>query len=204
MIQPNPANLELIDRAARGDVAARGQLLEGYRDYLRRMVAARLDRRLAARVDPSDVVQETLAAAASRLDEYLRDRPLPLGGWLRQLAGERIVDVHRRHVLADRRSVSRESRVPDLPDQSALDLGHRLLAGDTSPSNRLMHRERIDRILAELASLSPRDREVLVMKYLEQLSTTEVAEALGISERAVKARHVRALMRLRGRMEDDA
>ena len=66
------------------------------------MVAVRLDRRVAARVDASDVVQETLVEAARRLDDYLRERPIPFYGWLRQLAGERIVDAHRRHVTTQR------------------------------------------------------------------------------------------------------
>jgi RNA polymerase sigma-70 factor (ECF subfamily) len=195
---------ELIDRAAGGDQAARGELLEGYRDYLRRMVAARLDRRLAPRVDASDLVQETLATAAARLDEYLRDRRISIIGWLRGLARQRVVDAHRHHLVADRRTVTRESRVPDPPDYSALDLGRRLFAGDTSPSNNLMRREQNDRILAGLASLSARDREILVMKYLEQRSTAEVAEALGLTERGVKGRHVRALVRLREIMENEA
>ncbi|MHC5543202.1 ECF-type sigma factor, partial [Singulisphaera rosea] len=65
---------DLIDDAARGDIEARQALLERYRDNLRRMVAARLDRRLASRIDPSDVVQETLVDAARRMDDYLRDR----------------------------------------------------------------------------------------------------------------------------------
>src|SRR5271156_997477 len=94
----------LINRAGQGDVTARHELLDRYRDYLRRMVATRLDRRLAPRVDPSDIVQETLADAAERLDDYLRDRPLPFHGWLRQLAGEHVIQTHRRHVGAQRRS----------------------------------------------------------------------------------------------------
>ena len=143
----------LIDRAHGGDEAARQQLLEHYRDYLRRMVAVRLDRRLAARVDVSDVVQETLVEAARRLDDYLRERPLPFYGWLRQLAGERIVDTHRRHVTAQRRSVTLERRDPDLPDASAEELVRRLFADNTSPSNHLMRQERHERLKRALASL---------------------------------------------------
>jgi hypothetical protein len=82
---------ELVERAGEGDAAARLDLLERYREHLRRMVAARLDRRLAPRIDASDVVQETLAEAAGRLDDYLDRRPLPFLGWLRQLAGERVI-----------------------------------------------------------------------------------------------------------------
>ena len=84
---------DLIERAAQGDANARGQLFEHYREYLLRMVTARLDRRLAPRVDASDIVQETLADAARRMDAYLKDRPLPFFGWLRQLAGERLIDA---------------------------------------------------------------------------------------------------------------
>jgi RNA polymerase sigma-70 factor (ECF subfamily) len=191
----------LIERAERGDDAARHELLELYRDYLRRMVAARLDRRLAPRVDPSDVVQEALADAARRMDEFLRDRPLSFFGWLRQLAGERLIDTHRRHVLSQRRSIARESRDLGLPDDSALALTRKLIANDTSPSNRLLRQEQHDQLMAALAALSPRDREVLVMRHLEQLSTAEIADALGITEGAVESRLLRALIRLRGRME---
>jgi RNA polymerase sigma-70 factor (ECF subfamily) len=167
------------------------------------MVAARLDRRLAPRVDPSDIVQETLAEAAGRLDAYLRDRPLPFHGWLRQLAGEYVIQAHRRHVGSQRRSVARESRPPGISDDSAVLLVNLIVADDTSPSNRVLRQERIERVMAALAGLPSRDREVLVMRHLEQLGTAEIAEALGINEAAVRARLVRALTRLRASLEDD-
>jgi RNA polymerase sigma-70 factor (ECF subfamily) len=196
---------ELIERAERGDVSARRDLLKRYRNYLRRMVAARLDRRLAPRVDPSDIVQETLADAAGRLDEYLRDRPLPFFGWLRQIANERVIKAHQRHVIAQRRSVSRESAPLEVSsDYSVDELVNSLAAHDTSPSNQLMRKEQSDKVRSALASLPSRDREVLVMRYLEQLDTPAIAEATGISELAVKARLFRALTRIRGRLENDS
>jgi RNA polymerase sigma-70 factor (ECF subfamily) len=193
---------ELLERAAHGDDSARHELLELYRDYLRRMVAARLDRRLAPRVDPSDVVQEALADAARRMDEFLRTRPLSFSGWLRQIAVERLIDTHRRHVLSQRRSITRERRDLGLSDHSAIALSQMLVADDTSPSNRLMRQERYARLMASLAALSSRDREVLVMRHLEQLETAEIADALGISEGGVESRLLRALLRLRGQMEE--
>ena len=194
----------LIDLAARGDASARRELLERHRLDLRRMVVVRLDRRLAARVDPSDIVQDTLAEAAGRLDDYLRDRPLPFHGWLRQLAGEHVIRTHRRHVGSQRRSIAREVRTPEVSDDSAVSLVNSLVADDTSPSNRLLREERIDRVMAALAALSPRDREVLVMRHLEQLGTAEIAEALGINEAAVRARIVRALIRLRAGLGNES
>ena len=201
MLETTQITQDLIDRVGRGDNLARHELLERYRDYLRRMVAARLDRRLAPRVDPSDVVQEALADADRRMDEYLRDRPIPFFAWLRQLASDRMIDTHRRHVLSQKRSVTRESRPNDLPEESSLSLVGLMVANDTSPSNRLIREERREQMLAAMSDLSVRDREVLVMRHLEQLGTPEIAEALGISVGAVEARLLRALIRLRGRMK---
>src|SRR5436853_3869317 len=105
--RPEPDTEQLLDAAARGDGQARGRLLERHRKRLKRMVAVRLDRRLAPRVDPSDVVQETLAEAARRLDEYLRARPMPYYPWLRRLAWVRLDKLRRRHT-AGRRDIGRE------------------------------------------------------------------------------------------------
>jgi RNA polymerase sigma-70 factor (ECF subfamily) len=162
------------------------------------MVAVRLDRRLGARVDPSDVVQEALLDAAQELSDYLRQRPLPFYPWLRQLAWERLIELHRRHLQAQRRSVKREEPLaPHLSDQSALQLADRVLARQSSPSDRAVRSELRLRVRAALDRLGERDREVLVLRHLEQLSTKEAAAVLGISEGGVKIRHLRALERLR-------
>lgn len=192
-----PDTEQLMDRAATGDEHARDRLLTRHRDRLKRMVAVRADPRLAARVDPSDVVQEALADAAHKLDGYLRDRPLPFYPWLRRLAWERMVLLHRRHVRSQRRSVTREERAMELPDGSVLDLARRLAASSSGPSGRLRRDELRTRVRAALAQLRDADREVLVMRHLEGLSAQEIAAVLGISEAAVNTRHVRALHRLR-------
>jgi RNA polymerase sigma-70 factor (ECF subfamily) len=193
----------LVERASEGDSSARQQLLIRHRDRLRRMVAVRLDQRLAARVDPSDVVQEALAVAAEKLSGYLRERPLPFYPWLRRIGWERIVKLHQQHLRARRRSVTREEPEPPvLPDGSALELARRLMDSGSGPSTRLARAETRDRVQAALARLGEQDREVLVMRYLEQLTNKEIAAALGISEGAVKMRHLRALAGLRGLLLD--
>jgi RNA polymerase sigma-70 factor, ECF subfamily len=191
----------LLDKAGEGDLSARHELLERYRRYLRGLIAVRLDRRVARRVDASDIVQDTLTDASVRMDHYLRARPLPFIDWLRRLARDRVVDAHRRHLGSLRRSVARERPTSELTDASAMELGRRIMAADTSPSNRLDRRERFERIAAGLASLPERDRQVLVMWYLEQRPAREIAEALGITERGLRSRHLRALLRLRGCLE---
>ena len=188
----------LLSRAGGGDRLARDHLLNRYRPRLRQVVAGRIDRRLAARVDPSDVVQEALADAARRLGEFLRDRPLPFYPWLRQLALERLADLHRRHVRTQKRSVRREeARLDFLPDDSVEGLARRLEARGSSPSAGLHRRDVKERVRAALARLAERDREVLLLRHVEQLSVTEIAAVLGVGEGAVKVRCVRALERLR-------
>ena len=195
----DPDTQELVDRARTGAQEARQQLLVRHRKRLREMVALRMDRRLRARVDPSDVVQEALTEAMQQLSDYLRDRPLPFYPWLRQLTWERLIEVHRRHLYAQKRSVRREDQeYLALPDDSALHLAQRLLAPGSSPSERLLREELRDRVQTALAQLSPRDREILVLRHLEELSTNETAAVLGITAGAVKMQHLRAVQRLRG------
>ncbi|QEH38182.1 ECF RNA polymerase sigma factor SigD [Aquisphaera giovannonii] len=191
----------LLERSLAGDASARRELLERHRDDLRRMVRARLNRRLASRIDPSDVVQDALAEASQRLDDYLRDRPLPFLGWLRQLTAERVVDAHRRHVTAQTRSVRREAPGPLSWDDSASALGNHLVANDTSPSGRMALQERLDRVMAALQAMPEKDREILVMRHIEQLPAARIAETLGCTVGAAEARIYRALVRLRGCLE---
>jgi RNA polymerase sigma-70 factor (ECF subfamily) len=202
MASPTRDTDVLIGRVRNGDNSARQELLTRHRDRLRRMIAIRMDRRLAPRLDPSDIVQDVLADADRELSDYLRRRPVPFYPWLRQLAWDRLVEVHRRHVRAGKRSVKREEQGGlDLPDESALLLADRFLDRSRSPSQHAVREETRRRVRAAIALLSDRDREVLVLRHLEQLSTSQSAAVLGISEAAVKARHVRALDRLQRQLQ---
>ena len=200
-----PDTEQLVDRVARGEVAARGLLLERYRRRLRQMIAVRLDRRLAARVDPSDVLQESLAEADRKLSDYARRRPLPFYPWLRQIAWERLVQVHRRHLRVQARTVRREEPAAwPLSDASSGLLAERLAARSESPSARLGRDEQRARVRTALTQLNEPDREVLVLRYLEDLPVREIAAVLGVTESAVKMRQLRALQRLRDLLDDDA
>jgi RNA polymerase sigma-70 factor (ECF subfamily) len=204
MLSSSPDTDELLDLVQKGESGARHQLLQRHQSRLRKMVSVHLDRRIAARVDPSDVVQETLAAADRQLTAYLRDRPLPFYPWLRGIARERLVKLHRRHLSAKKRSAHREEPgVLDLPEESVLELASKLVASGSAPSKHLLREELRERVQQALAQLRETDREVLVLRYLEQLSTRETAAVLGISEGAVKVRHLRALERLRQHLGDD-
>jgi RNA polymerase sigma-70 factor (ECF subfamily) len=202
--EPDAKLEDLLTRAGRGEEAARQELLVRHQERLRQMIAVRLDRRLAARLDPSDVLQEVLAEACEKLSDYLQERPIPFYPWLRQLAWERLAKLHRHHLQAQKRSTLREQPWQWEPsDESALALANRLLARGSGPSSHLLREELRRRVREALTRLPERDREILVMRYLEQLSTREMAAVLGIAEGAVKTRHVRALERLRGLLGPD-
>jgi RNA polymerase sigma-70 factor (ECF subfamily) len=194
---------ELIERAARGESDACQQLLERHRRRLRQMVAVHLDRRVAARIDPSDVVQDALIDAYRELGDYLRERPLPFYPWLRQIAWDRLVALHHRHIGVGRRSVNREEqRLPGLADESVMQLAQSLVSSGTSPSRQVVRAELRERVRAAVERMAQSDREVLVMRHLEQLTIREIAALLRISEGAVKTRLTRALVRLRACLAD--
>ena len=183
----------LLRRAADGDGQARAELLARCRGRLRRMVAMRLDKRLAARLDPSDVVQETMKDAHGRMSEYFADPQLSFYPWLRRIAWDRLADVYRTHVVAEKRSVLREHPwTPNLNDESVAELAHSLVTSSIGPSQRAVDVEMQLRAAAALRELKLSDREILVLRYLEQLGVEEIAAVLGISQTAVTSRHLRA------------
>lgn len=182
---------ELLVRAQQKDEIAIQSLLSAYRERLRKMVAIRMHERLARRVDPSDVIQDAMLEAGKQLPDYLERRPMPFYLWLRRFVWEKLAQLHRRHLDAERRSVHRElpQGLP-LPEESGVLLADQLIAADTSPSNRAVKMELRTKVRDALARLSNHDREVLVLLYLEQLSMGEASDVLGISQRAVNMRHL--------------
>ena len=166
---------------------------------LRRMIAVRLDDRVAARIDPSDVVQDTLLLASRKLNTFFfGDHPLPFYPWLHRLAAEQVAKVHRHHLGTQSRDAGREIDGRATSDRATI--GHLygfLAASQTSPSQRASRGEQKYRIHEALGLLTEIDREVLVMHYLEELAFGEIAAVLGITSGAAKVRHFRALERLR-------
>lgn len=196
--------LELLRRAAEGDTQARDAMLTQHRTRLIRMVQARLNPQLQGRVDASDVLQEAYVEIVQRLEAYLKAPQAPFFLWIRSIIGQKIIDVHRRHLGTDMRDATRE--VPlggnDITTADSGALEAILVAPSATPSHLASQAENRTRVREALDGLSPVDREVLHMRHFEQRSNVETAQALGLSESGATARHVRAIKRLKARVNE--
>jgi RNA polymerase sigma-70 factor (ECF subfamily) len=196
----NPSEMEaLIARLHAGDCEVLAQLYDHYRDRLRRMVEIRMDPRLRARVDASDVLQDAYLDIARDLPSYLADARLSPLLWLRLHVGRRLTTLHRQHLGTHMRDAGREISLyrNALPEASSAALASMLLGRHTSPTQAAQRAEQLLRVQEALNTLDPIDREVLALRHFEQLSRSETAEALGITQEAGAKRYYRALKRLK-------
>jgi RNA polymerase sigma-70 factor (ECF subfamily) len=190
---------ELLRRAGAGDQQALADLFAHYRERLWRMVHLRLDRRLQGRLDPDDVLQETYLVLHQRLPEYVAHPPMPFFLWLRQLAGQKLIDLHRHHLGARMRDAGQEVSLyrGALPQASSVSLAAQLLGRLTSASQAAMRAETALRVQEAINGMEPMDREVLTLRNFEMLSNEETAAVLGIGRSAASKRHIQALKRLK-------
>lgn len=194
---------ELLKAAGNGEPDAMNRLMDRHRDALRQMVRMRMDRAIAQRVDASDVVQDVLIEANRRFEEYIQNPGAPFHLWLRQLAKDRMIDMHRRHRGAQRRSVDREQQMNvQFGDQSSLDLAAHLRDHELTPAAANIRRELEERFLAALERLSAEERDIILMRHYEHLGNSEVAQALGVTPPAAGMRYLRALRKLRSVLGD--
>lgn len=191
--------VQLLSGAEGGDIGAVNRLMNRHRDALKRLVRMRMDKALARRVDASDVVQDVMFEASRRLNDYLREPKMPFHLWLRQLAKDRIIDMHRRHREAQRRSVDREQPLesPQFADRSSLNLAAQLRDHELTPAAENIRRELRTRFLTAMEQLSEDDRDMIFMRHFEELTNSEVATSLGLSAPAAGMRYLRALRRLK-------
>jgi RNA polymerase sigma-70 factor (ECF subfamily) len=190
----------LLARAGEGDRAALDDLFTRHRERLLRMVRMRLDRRVQGRVDAADVIQETYVEALERLEDYLADRKLPFFLWLRFLAGQKVLQLHRHHLGAQRRDPRQEVRLhgSPRPEATSVALAQQLLGTHTAPSEAAARAELRGKLEEALNGMDDVDREILALRHFEQLSNAEAALELGLDEAAASKRYVRALRRLKG------
>ncbi|MDA0808748.1 MAG: sigma-70 family RNA polymerase sigma factor [Planctomycetota bacterium] len=187
-----------------GDADAIAEVFSRHRDKLQRMVRFRLDRRLYGRVDTADVLQDVWLETSRRIDDYTSNPAVPFFVWVRQIAYQTIIDLHRRHLGAQKRNASQEVSIAKSNCDTSVSIAAQLAGNLTSPSNVAMRGERLARLREALDSMDEIDREVLALRHFEELSNNEVAEILGIQKTAASNRYVRALKRLKQVLEADS
>jgi RNA polymerase sigma-70 factor (ECF subfamily) len=193
-IEPDSAETSsLLERIGQGDSQALESLLERQRDRMQRFVELRMDRRLRARLDPSDVVQEAQMEITRRMEDFLRRRPMPFHVWARKTVYERLLNLQRDHLRRHKRSVQREAALPEVSSQM---LVQSLLSKKSSPSQHLQARELAERLDWVLGQMDDADREIILLRQVEKLPYEEIACMLDIELAAARKRFGRALIRL--------
>ena len=189
----------LLQRAAAGDQAVWGDLLERHRPRLRRMVELRLDPRLQGRLDASDVIQEAYLTASGQLAEYLEQQTIPFYLWLRLVTSQKLVVLHRMHLGTKARDANRQISIDRgvLPTASSAALASKLIGREPSPSEAAGVVEQRRWLQKALNRMNPLDREVLALRHFEQLTNAETAQVLGLEPSAASKRYVRALERIK-------
>jgi RNA polymerase sigma-70 factor (ECF subfamily) len=199
MMNESSQTEDWLRRLQGGDQESLAALLEYYRPRLRQMVAVRIDPRLVARADPSDVLQDVFLDAHRQLHSYLQGPRVSLYVWLRGLARQRLLNLEQHHLGAQRRTALRDV---SLPVASSAALMEQLVDRGPSPSHALSVEDMQSCLRHALDRLKPEDCEVIAMRHFEDLTNHEVAEVLGLSDSGATMRYGRAICRLREILQD--
>jgi RNA polymerase sigma-70 factor (ECF subfamily) len=203
MPPPDAAPEQLLAQARGGDAAARGQLLELYRNYLRLMARSLISQPLRVRLDASDLVQETFLKAHKEFPNFLGSTEPELVTWLRQILIRSLADQLKRH-RAKARDYRREEPMEVVLDRSSLAIQEQLAAPVSSPSVHSTRREQAV-LLANALEKMPADyREVFLMRNLEHIPFDEIAKRMNRSSGAVRMLWTRAIKKLSQLLKEDS
>jgi RNA polymerase sigma-70 factor, ECF subfamily len=190
---------ELESRLRRGDLQALSDLFARERERLWRVIHFRLAEPLRGRLEPDDVLQEAFLAASQRLQHYAKSPATSPFIWLRMIVNQTLIDLHRQHLGAQRRDAAREISLDGAPyaQATSASVAIQLVGAFTSPSGAAARADFLGLVQTAIEKMDPLDREVLALRHFEELTNSEVAEALGIEQKAASIRYIRALRRLK-------
>jgi RNA polymerase sigma-70 factor (ECF subfamily) len=192
-----PSMEELIE-AARGSLDALGQLLELCRPYLLLVANKNLGAELQAKISPSDLVQETFAAASPHFARFTGRTEAELIAWLRRILLNRLATEAERYTATEKRQIGREVAEGNLPAGKTID---DLSDPGASPSARVLAQEQEEQLEKALAQLPEHYRQVIRWRNDERLTFGEIGQRLGSSEEAARKVWVRALEQLEDLLE---
>ena len=200
MTGDSSVGIEQLERRLRGgDMQALAELFSRERERLWRVIQFRLAEPLRGRLDPDDVLQDAYLAAAQRLEHYAESPATSPFIWLRMIVNQTLVDLHRQHLGAQMRDAAREVSIDGVAYSQATSasVAVQLVGAFTSPSGAAARADTLGLVQTAIEQMDPIDREVLALRHFEELTNSEVAEALGIEQKAASIRYVRALRRLK-------
>lgn len=195
---------ELIQRCRAGDDSARAQLFDRYRHYLKLLADVQLGRRLRAKCEASDLVQQTLLEAHRDFSRFTGQHEGELLAWLRRILAHNLCNEARYHA-AQQRAATREVSLEQVQsglDNSSLTLGRCLAADTPTPSAcAVQHEDAV--CLAEALARLPQDYQtVILLRIFEARPAEEVAQRMNRSAGAIRMLQLRALHALRVAMEN--
>ncbi|MEM0924569.1 MAG: sigma-70 family RNA polymerase sigma factor [Planctomycetota bacterium] len=190
--------IRLLRLASEGEERSWEELMDRHRSRLDRMVRLRLDARMQARIDASDVIQDAFLEAWKKLPQFLSEPKMSFFLWLRSITTKKLLSLHRFHLGTEQRAAGREVSLfrGALPASTTAALAANLIGGFTQPSQAAMRSEMKRRLQEALNQLDPIDREILALRHLEQLTNAESAEVLSISVSSASKRYIRGLRRI--------
>jgi RNA polymerase sigma-70 factor, ECF subfamily len=189
----------LDHRLRAGDPQALAELFTGERERLWRLIQFRLPEPLRGRLEPNDVLQEAFLAAHQRLKHYAQSPATSPFIWLRMIVNQTLTDLHRQHLGAQRRDAALEISLDGAPyaQATSASVAIQLMGAFTSPSGAAARKDQLRLVQSAIDQMDPIDQEVLALRHFEELTNSEVAEALNIEQKAASIRYVRALRRLK-------
>jgi RNA polymerase sigma-70 factor, ECF subfamily len=189
----------LLDRARKGDTAARDRLFTMCRNYLGIIARAHVESWLQAKVDASDLVQQTMLEAHRDFTRFHGATEGEWLAWLRQIVSHNAADFIRQYYKTAKRQAGREVRLGNPENSSVLGLSG-IAGDDESPSQQLLRKERELQMADALAQLSDDHREVIILRNLQRLPFDEVAQRMNRSRPAAQMLWMRAIQKLQESM----
>lgn len=193
---PPDALARWLAAARAGDAAARDRLFGACRSFVATAARCHLQRGLQAKVDASDVVQQSLLEAHRGFDRFAGETPAEWLAWLKKIVAHNALDAAKQYRGTAKRDAARE-----LPLALHADASHgwheQPVDPASSPSGRVIRWEQELLLAAALDALAEDHREVLFLRNIERLPFEEVARRMDRSSGACRMLWMRAIASLR-------